>query len=732
MSKTEFIKEGEYLYHPNYGVGKVIATTGGDYPDLTIAFERDPRRNISAAHASRATIRLSSQGFRALAYEDPTRAEKLLKEGTAEAVKRVLYDFPNHQAKTIDIREYLAPYLDDWDDWWKPTQKLLKESPFIDSTRSKDQIYALRAEMLSPAEEAYSTFQETLDRIPISQALTFNDPRYERARQTLKAIAEGYSLTEEQEQELQDFFRQVWKNKNLPKPLRVDAVYRSLEQEWISPEDAASEVLDLLPLDEGLVSLSRFAQNRLVEHLTLQPRSEEVDRVLLSGLVISLEAGETIEVWVRNQLDSDLDKHAILILLQEIEKIVQTEISPGMLSTSIRRLNRLLDLAPGEETFWCALPEKLNSVIKRLVKLPDARLRKDLSRVFVELTRSVGKLYSRKALFENGNFTNLMDLLSAWENPTEVRAALLRGLGEPDLPPNFREEMLETYAAGISTDQDAKQLVEESGVELENLVELAEQAVLEGDYSPSGAAQFLAAIASEQDAEELDDLLPLFNRIVALGDEDDEWVRLLNTHRSKVYRTAIQQVLSGETIESIAKPGLDPIQLHLFKEQFEERTSEIRSKMDELENLLAERDERIKSLERSVQTQKGTVSELGEKINIAQEEVRYKERLKLAGDLVRSVAEMERFFSKQVDTKKEVEAIFIRMHSFLSAFGVEPLYAIGEEIAYDPQLCQLISELPKDVEGEIRVLVRERGYRIRDLQGEMKLLKPAIVEPASQ
>ena len=147
---------------------------------------------------------------------------------------------------------------------------------------------------------------------------------------------------------------------------------------------------------------------------------------------------------------------------------------------------------------------------------------------------------------------------------------------------------------------------------------------------------------------------------------------------------------------------------------------------------MTEREEKIKVLERSVQTQKGAVGELGQQISVAQEEVRYKERLKLAGELVRSVAEMERYFSKQSETKKEVEAVIIRVNSFLSGFGVEPLYSIGEEVIYDPKFCQLISELPKDAEGEVIIIVRERGYRIRDPQGEMKLLKPAIVEPLSK
>ncbi len=277
---------GDYIYHPEYGIGVILAATEGEDAELILDFENQKGKVLPVLIVQRRSQILSLEGYRVLAFTNPTEAQRLLVEDPVSVIEKVLNDFPYQRAKTEEIKDYLHPYfkkdLDDWDEldkWWEKAQPQLKQSSHIDTSKSHIREYGLRLEELTPAEEAYFYFQKLNSRptTPLPEV-------YDAALKVLNALLGDKKFSEGKRATLANYFLQLMGDNQTPLPIRFDCLFRLEEARW-APAPGLQERLDILLTDDvRLYQLDIFAQNRLAVFLAANMRKPNSYHILASGI----------------------------------------------------------------------------------------------------------------------------------------------------------------------------------------------------------------------------------------------------------------------------------------------------------------------------------------------------------------------------------------------------------------------------------------------------------------
>jgi transcription elongation factor GreA-like protein len=201
-------KTGDFIHHNHYGVGRILDTADllnsistSSIKEYTIRFQDGEVKTLPQELLDRGAHQVSSEGFRAYWYLDETRAKELLTTDPVEVITMVLHDFPGQQAKNEDFKEYLAPYVLNWMEWWEITQPKLKDSPLIDTSQSKLRIYALRRDALSRAEEIYRSFNRIRSKD--------KNLGYDEARRILAEYRNGASLRDEHLEDVLNYVKLI-------------------------------------------------------------------------------------------------------------------------------------------------------------------------------------------------------------------------------------------------------------------------------------------------------------------------------------------------------------------------------------------------------------------------------------------------------------------------------------------------------------------------------------------
>ena len=153
------IAPNDFFFHTELGVGRILKITNEQPLEVEIQFYEQPPRVMTGLLLQRSSEKISPFAYRALAFTQPEMAQQLLEENPVDVICLVLEDFPGNMTKTERLKDYLKPYVKDWESWWKTTQPLLKEDTRIDTTQSRLQQYALAQEVRSRTEEIYRSFK---------------------------------------------------------------------------------------------------------------------------------------------------------------------------------------------------------------------------------------------------------------------------------------------------------------------------------------------------------------------------------------------------------------------------------------------------------------------------------------------------------------------------------------------------------------------------------------------
>lgn len=713
---------GDFVYHLELGTGQIISITPGAHPDLTIAFERSPRHTISAYLAERSTSRLSPSGFRAMAYADHAVALEYLEKTPAEAIRLVLQDFPDTKAKTPEIHEYLMRHIRDWEKWWKRAQKALKDSPQIDTSRSRQQEYRLSGVALSRAEELYEAFwRSTVEAATGIRPEDHERVEYELALRVLGAFSEGAFLPPEKEEVLRDFLIGEVTRPNLPVGIRLDALFRCVERHWLSKEETGKSISGMISPELELSAMEPLVRSRLVDHFLACDRSDLTDRILITGLRSSPEEARRIGEWVLAQADSRLVVDSVFHLLRTSIESADAPRSAESQLIALQSLIRLLPAVSSDPTVWREIGTATVALGTAIAAQVGPRLRGEVPRLV-----TIAAMVATRA--GEAGVDCQEPLAKMLVNPARRSEFALMVLGCLDQAlPEFTEEVHRAfYASFLPSSRPALDaLAQRMG-----LAELVSEAAgIERDNKAlwAGISSVIVRTVSGGSNEALLAWLTTIET-VCLVDPEAKWRTSLDALRERAYEAILSRALGSDpkggeiTSRVLDEPAMTAI-VRFLREQEAEMARELQNARE----ALAEVETNARKLETDLQSRETIVGELGGRISRGAQDAKHLERVRILKSVAQTTAELERYVFVRRQPFPELRGTLTRLTSILTSFGVEPTEGPGETIPWDVSSCQWADGEGTTMEAGAPVRVEERGYFIKDPAGIRRLLKPAIV-----
>lgn len=724
-------QEGDYLFHEEYGIGKILRVAPGEPADLTVDFERSPNFTMSAPLAERTTQRLMTEGFKALAYEDHTEALRLIKEEPAHVVALVLRDFPNQRAKQEEIKDYLARYVKDWPEWWKHTQTALKDVQYIDTSKSKLREYGLRETQLSRVDEAFDRFQRLQRNLARPEEKTTPDDVYRQACQVLRLVQDGASISDRPRGILLKYFREVVDDVTRTTEQRLDAVFRLIEVGWLTQVEGRALIDPFNASDLKLYRLGVFSQNRLLDLLLSTTPSAAELRLLQTGLCAESPVIDRVFNWLLKQGDSAWLERGFLTAV--------TEYLPPELPVSkydhfahrLRQMGALIDLLPGETTDWSLLVNRTGELLEKLAQAPRSSTKDAFPLEAVLLLCHA--LYRRIQPRGHELVEELVGEVGDPNYPTGFALALLDTAHDmPAITPDFTRAVQDHLLQYVGEQHDVLlqsilgQQTEGPVAQLAAMVQAAEQ--YRGGFVLDWVGRQASELCRSVDEHTLLRMLANLDRLSHLG-EDRPWQPTIDGFRERGYLAALRQNIPLHGGTTVINPGaLDEVLVKAVREYVEEQTADLRHDKEELQVQLAALEGRVQDLLAQQAERERLLAELRSGIRQGGDSTRFEERTRILRDLVTAVAEIERFAYRQGKPSPEADGIVRRLHSVIKGQRIALLDGPGTVVAFDPGQHQLADQITGSTPATVMVV--ERGYLIIDPQGSRRLLKPALVKAA--
>jgi molecular chaperone GrpE (heat shock protein) len=707
-------KIGDFLYHQEYGVGRVQSVSEGPAADVEINFQRQGRVILSEHLVRRSTSRLSPEGFRAFAYIEPEQAKELLKEDAVEVVCRVLEDFARRRAKTEDLKDYLSPYVEDWSSWWSLAQPLLKESPRIDSTKSKIREYGVMQDALPPAQAAYQSFRRyrKYEDFPMV---------YDQARRVLRELAGGSTLADEEIEDLLAYFRQVIAADRYPISERVDAFFRLVNGNWLSPEQTREQIARLLQTQFRIYELEPFAQQRITEFLIQDSVDEIMLELIFSGMGAQSSVIQILHDWAVGKSDPSVIARLVIAgLSNNLPPDLVDDQYPALKA----RLKACIDLVksiPLSSPYWPEIFTAFDHTGQAIGAVPNLNSIK----IFLpELVSLAWELHIR-ALKVMSDADRILDTLVDPRLRIDYIVAILEATSQSSLPKEFSDQIEEQLVASAKErgDDFLSPLVswrwKTQKEQVAGLVSFIED--FPGQVLIERAGRIVCEIGIQSKENELLEMLPFLDRFHRLPGTWT-WRETLESLREKAILEMLHRKLDLTAASSYEDRALieavkQYLQFHLevYRKEIQDKDIKVNRLQSQINELEVELDE------------KGAVlRELRGNIGGDSREARFEERSRIFKELVNTMAEFERFIASLPSRSKEIEGMLQRLENLASINKIIAQEPIGEQVPFNPQKHRLVGG--SNVSPGEKVIVIEKGYLIRDNKDRLRLLKPALVK----
>ena len=632
-----------------------------------------------------------------------------------------LRDFAGGRAKTEDIKKYLGRYIT-WDDWWEKAQSQIKSAPHIDTSRARTREYSLRREALSPAEEAYQNFRER-------RLLGDRTRAYSEARRALQLSTTGQYLGAEAKNRLLGFFEDLRTNPQQPIGQRLDLVFRLVEAHWLAEALGDVEIEQLLTPSLRLHDLDEYAQNRLLRLLERRVPSEAGLQLLVSGLagahsVVKSAKDRIIHLgeprWIAAALQSGLTENLP-------EKPAESQTFAVRLQASFELANSL----PATETDWPTVAGWFESLCAHCAAKVASR--EQLAKFyFSDVARLALALYSGA---QAGQPDCGILVLGAGFNiqygTSYLTGVFLAAQMDARVPPAFVEVIRGFLGQNAGLQHDALRAVLFRDDRLPADEQVRHLTNVACDWSSheanfDWAAGQVIELAKQMDPGRLIAVLPHLDRLSLVGHNRD-WHSALEAQRERGYSFGLRELSSQFSTREAARLGnLDSTVLDAIRSFGRDQSAHLEEQLAKQQKQMTALEERCAILEADLVRRDTALSELKRGRARPDQEIQFEERTRLLRDLASSVAELERFSSRQVNPAPEAKAMLLRLGNLLRANGVEARGALGRQVAFDSAYFQIIGNDPVAT-GEM-VEVAETGYDIKDNQGVRRLLKPALVK----
>jgi len=709
------INSGDFIYHNHYGIGRVqdsgtsIQTQSANIvEEFTVRFQNGEIKAFTQELLERGAHKISPLGFRAYAYLNEEGAKEMLASNPVEAITMVLQDFPGMVAKNEDFKDYLSPYVPNWTDWWETVQPKLKESPQIDTSRSKFREYGLHKDVQSPAEESHSSFGRI-------RAFESKSIVYDQARRTLNEYRNGSSLTDEHLQDILDYVTQIIEMENNSPAMRLDAVFRLQEGKWLNDEQTAKYISKIIMTGFRLYQLDVFSLNRTVEYLLSVPLTQEGESLLASAICSGEPAIKAICEWALQHGDS---KFIALLLITALSENIPPQLQKENVDILAVRLKYLGTLAKGveiENESWLSVISHFQNLIAE-ISTQDVKI---VPQFFSPLTDFSKALYERLNSGRPELVAKIFESLLASENPKSFILGLLDFAKSSKLYSEFGnllEKHLWSTVEGRNSDF-IKELAQSKDSTVEQVKALMEMA---GQYdSPTLKGKVGEIVYDLVKKDEVTDpvlFLPYLNRLHEWG-AGWSWSTTVAGLRENIYLDALER--------SRQDFGDNALKSAVYR-FLRVRTRELDAIVEGLEKQSKQEKQRIKELEGLLSEKEQVIRELRSGYGGDATEARFSEKVRIVKELTSSQAEFEKMEVKMENKSPEIQAVIRRLNSILAGLNITPMESIGSQVQFNPQKHHAVDASVIAV-GETVVVV-ERGYLVRDNNDKLRLLKPALVK----
>jgi molecular chaperone GrpE (heat shock protein) len=708
------ISQNDFVFHNELGVGKILNIIQEQPLEVTIQFFEQPPRVMTGTLLKRSVEKISPFAFRALAYAQPEMAKQLLEEKPVDVICLVLEDFPGNAAKTEKLREYLVPYAQDWDSWWKITQPLLKEDPRIDTTHSRLQQYALAQEVRSRTEEVYRSFRYAREHITESGILAM------QARSALSHFRQtGEDLTEQEQlqvDEILNYLKQVINLEKYPLALRFETLFRLLDDRWLAKDYAVERFEQLYKNDFKLYHLEPVIALRVIDMLVSRPLGSRELEIISTGMCSGEKVITRVSSWSVAKGDPEIISLCIITALSEnLPPMLEKERRPT-LRQRLSACQILLECLTNDQF---RLQETLQAFKKTCKAVAIETSHEDLPFIAHSLTGFAASLNNRVQTIDPEN----KGVLESLAEPNYSMSFILEIIDrsqEKETTKLFAQQ-LENYlfenAEARGGDYIGKWVDEERPVveRAARLLELVRQYPSRSLIEMAGNK--LCEIAS-QAGNELLELLPYLDQFHYLN---GKWIWQGRVRGLREEGYFIMFSGKGKTYTDLALlSAVQRAEKLLLKP--------LKEKQAELQNHLDESQEKIVQLQSLLNEKETILREVHENPGGDTREARFEERTYILRDLVNSLAEFERFAASRPAQSKEILAVLRRFDNMLVGFKVTATEPIGQQVPFNPQKHRLTGS-GDAVPGDI-VLIIEKGYLIRDHRDKLRLLKSAMVTKA--
>jgi molecular chaperone GrpE (heat shock protein) len=693
---------GGLVHHRELGVGQVQEMNA---KGITVAF----RKGMEKVFQREDIVPLARDGFWYLAYTDPDTVVRELNEHPAKAIALLLRDFPNNEARTADIREQLEEFVSDWPSWWQRTQKLLKQEPVIDTSRSREGVYALAEKPRSYTEELYGEF-EALPRFRSGTegdtSLIINPRKLEIARSILIAISGGERIASNGRYKVQDFVVEAIISDTVAVADRTDLLLRLMNLGWLPDDQARTTLRELCRTPIKLYELDRFAQNRVIDAVLKYVDPEEEWQSLLTAFAaeptlmrqvcdIYLARGQAERLvqglWVglsENLADTKKSKSEIRRWYHALARRFQG--LGAILHTIVFDANVSID--------WGQLAEHLTRLLTHLNKLDSVETApEETLQSFVGLWRRSMAFapLSKQALYLDILLTNLLRV--------HIIRPVLAAIFSADPP----LELADAFVERMSQSCDFP---------LDSLLEC----IVDEHWGWTSEAEALSYLITRLHAR-ADVLNWVTDRAIETVQSRRE--EKVNGLRQRAFQDICEAVRRGEKLE-LPEFTFDTISLVGLQDFLADLEGQMRTALEETQALITQARKETQLAEERLTRSESSLEELRRGYRQPDREVKFAERVRILRSLSAMTAELERFATHHETGQRELTGVVRRLNNLLGSLGVVTFGTIGDEIMFDPSRHEFVGASDRAVEA-VRII--ERGYTISDLEGKQRLLKPAKV-----
>ena len=717
------LKPGDFIYHKERGVGKVEKIISEDPQEARIIFQGDEPEVIPTSLLERNGTKISPLGFRALAYSDPEAANSLLRNDPVQSIVYVLEDFPGYRAKTEDIKEYLQSYLKNWSEdsekewvgWWETAQPLLKSSPRIDTTKSRIREYGLHTEQQSRADEVYRSYR---------RLKAYEDPAivYTQAKNALSEHFSGNVLPEDPIEDLLTYFHQVIRSTNNPISIRFDALFRLKEWNVIESDDFQANIAKLLGLHFSLTDLESYPANRLLDILLDRTLKPDELALVSTGMTASQTIANRLIDWSEKSGKPSISKSLLMQVLTYEIPLEKGAINSQVLSKRFDLAGKLFNGIPLNNGDWS---EIIEAFIKTYKSIAIADQKGTDTYLSSNTIKFVYNLYQYVNKFSKELSKQLLDALAAPDLPIGFVSTILETVAKLNLPDIFKLDLEQHFLATVDQRNDdflaplINMRWKDDRERIINLIDLAKKTNSTVLINRSGMLVCkLLQNLSEQDR------VPLISHLVQLIEipNDYSWKPTLSAFIENIYLW----MMFNNHEDRRPTRHLDQA-IMMVAQKFAEEQTEIQKRQTvKLLQSLNELNDQLAAQKSEISEKETLIRELRSGFGSDTADARFEERSRLLKELVSTIAEFERFALNQPVEPKELTSLLRRLESISSTYQVISQEPTGKSVAFNPQLHKLVEG--REITNGDPVVIVEKGFLIRDNNGKLRVLKPAIVK----